>query len=113
MKYNYTEEFIVEKMREGTFDDEEELFEYLNHDYQVLGGEEAFLIYFPLREGVVWVHYLWSINKRKMRKVMKQLLLLHPIGEDIILFDCDICEGYNALHKRSATRVYMWNKELT
>jgi len=105
-------QFAISKMRESSFDDEEALLEFLEHDYKMLGDKDAFLIYYAIGDTVIWVHFMWAIKPRLMYKVLKEFENYVSLKENIILFDCDICDGFNALHKHHAKRIYVWTKEL-
>jgi len=105
-------QFAISKMEESTFDDKEAMLDFLEHDYKMLGDKDAFLIYYAIGDTVIWVHFMWSKKPRQMYKVLKELGTHVTLKENIILFDCDICDGFNALHKHHAKRIYVWTKEL-
>ena len=66
-------EYALTKMHESTFDSEELLHEFLEHDYKMLGDQEAFMVYYYIAPNTIWVHFLWASNKRKMLKICKEL----------------------------------------
>jgi len=104
-----TENFIVSKLRESTFTSEAEMLEYQEHDFSTVGDEDAFIICFIPVEGVVWVHYLWASDKRKMLKVTKALWAETQLRGQVILFDCD---DYQRMFGNHARKIYQWVKEI-
>ena len=103
------EEYAIAKMRESTFDSEELLLEFQEHNYRMLGDEEAFTVYYYLADNIIWVHFLWASNKRKMLKICKTLWAESVQAECMILFDCD---DYAKMFGNHAEKLYIWNKEI-
>ena len=101
-------EVALAKMYESTFDSEDELLEFLEYDYKILGDTDAFMVYY-YAANIIWVHFLWADNKRKMLKICKQLWAESVQAECLILFDCDDVAKMFGNHSR---RVYAWTKEL-
>lgn len=102
-------EYALAKMHESTFDSEELLHEFLEHDYKMLGDQEAFMVYYYIAPNTIWVHFLWASNKRKMLKICKELWAESVQTDSMILFDCD---DYAKMFGNHAERLYVWNKEI-
>ena len=102
-------EFSIAKMRESTFDSEELMLEFQEHNYRMLGDEEAFMVYYYIAPNTIWVHFLWASNKRKMLKICKELWAESVEKESMILFDCD---DYAKMFGNHAEKLYVWNKEI-
>lgn len=102
-------EFALAKMYESTFDSEEQLHDFEEHDYKMLGDREAFMVYYHLAPNIIWVHFLWASDKRKMLKICKQLWAESIQTESMILFDCD---DYAKMFGNHASKLYVWNKEI-
>lgn len=85
------------------------MLEYQEHDFWTVGDEDAFIICFSPVEGVVWVHYLWASDKRKMLKLVQGFVDdTHSRGQ-VILFDCD---DYQRMFGNHARKIYQWVKEI-
>lgn len=102
-------DYILSKMAESTFDDDEAMLEFLEHDYKMLGDKDAFIVYYYLAENMIWVHFLWAMNKRKMLMVCKQLWAESVQAQAMIFFDCD---DYANMFGNHAKQVFIWTKEL-
>ena len=100
---------IIARMKESTFDTEELMLEFKEYDYKILGDNEAFMVYYYLAPNIIWVHFLWASNKRKMLKICKTLWAESIEAECMILFDCD---GYANMFGNHASKLYVWNKEI-
>ena len=96
-------------MEQSTFDDEEAMLSFLEYDYKILGSEDAFMVYYYPLPNIIWVHFLWADNKKKMLKICKMLWIESIQAECMILFDCD---DYANMFGNHAKRVYTWTKEL-
>ena len=102
-------EVAIAKMYESTFDSEDELLEFLEYDYKILGDTDAFIVYYYLAPNIIWVHFLWSGNKRKMFKICKELWAESVQAECMILFDCD---DYERMFSNHARKIFLWTREL-
>lgn len=102
-------EFMIARMRESTYDSEELLLEFQEHNYRMLGDEDAFMVYYYIAPNIIWVHFLWASNKRKMLKICKELWAESVQTKSMILFDCD---DYAKMFGNHASKLYVWNKEI-
>ncbi len=100
---------IIAKMKESTFDTEELMLEFKEYDYKILGDNDAFMVYYYIASNIIWVHFLWASNKRKMLKICKQLWSESKNSGCMILFDCD---DYAKMFGNHSSKLYVWNKEI-
>lgn len=96
-------------MRKSTFDNEEVMLEFLKYDYKILGDRDAFMVYYYAADNVIWVHFLWAKNKRKMHSICRSLWYESRNNGCMILFDCDDIAKMFGNHSR---RIYAWTKEI-
>ena len=100
-------DYAISKM-DGAFSSEDEMLQFLNEDYHIIGDDKSFLVYYKMAE-VYWVHFLWASNKRLMYRVLKEFEKIAPPKHNIILFNSD---NFAEMFGNHASKVYVWTKEL-